>query len=149
MYKTGKLEVTSDVRAKPLGQKRKRGRPANLPLCLARSPPNKDTASSSEASAFSSEIPILVLSPSVPADISSPKPSQTPSIVSHLTPAPLVRSTRSKRRILDDNDAEPEKELPALRPAKRKQKFVEITQSKKPRTNDPVARITRSRKNCG
>ena len=43
MYKTGKLDVTADVRAQPLGQKRKRGRPAQLPLCLARSPPNKDT----------------------------------------------------------------------------------------------------------
>ena len=38
MYKTGKLEITSDVRSKPLGQKRKRGRPAKLPPCLARSP---------------------------------------------------------------------------------------------------------------
>ena len=28
MYKTGILEITSDVRSKPLGQKRKRGRPA-------------------------------------------------------------------------------------------------------------------------
>ena len=38
MYKTGKLEITSDVRSKPLGQKRKRGRPAKLPPCLTRSP---------------------------------------------------------------------------------------------------------------
>ena len=38
MYKCGLLEVTSDVRSKPLGQKRKRGRPAKLPHCLARSP---------------------------------------------------------------------------------------------------------------
>ena len=42
MYKTGKLDVSSDVRSKPLEKKRKRGRPAQLPLCLSRSPPNKD-----------------------------------------------------------------------------------------------------------
>ena len=44
MYRTGKLEVTSDVRSKPLEKKRKRGRPGKLPLCLTRSPPNRDTS---------------------------------------------------------------------------------------------------------
>ena len=39
MYKLGKLEVTSDVRSKPLGVKRKRGRPAKLRHCLAKTPP--------------------------------------------------------------------------------------------------------------
>ena len=34
----GILEVTSDVRSVPLGQKRKRGRPKNLPNCLVKSP---------------------------------------------------------------------------------------------------------------
>ena len=38
MYKTGVLEISSDVRSKPLGQKRKRGRPKKLPACLTRSP---------------------------------------------------------------------------------------------------------------
>ena len=61
MYKTGKLEVTADVRAKPLGQKRKRGRPAKIPLCLPRSLPNKDTL---PATALPAQVPILVLSPS-------------------------------------------------------------------------------------
>ena len=38
MYKTGDLEVTDDVRSKPLGQKRRRGRPKKLPHCLTNSP---------------------------------------------------------------------------------------------------------------
>ena len=35
----GNVEVTSEVRSVPLGQKRKRGRPKKLPNCLTRSPP--------------------------------------------------------------------------------------------------------------
>ena len=39
MFKLGLLEITGDVRSKPLGQKRKRGRPAELRHCLAKTPP--------------------------------------------------------------------------------------------------------------
>ena len=38
MYKCGTLEITSDVRSKPLGQKRRRGRPKKMPHCLTHSP---------------------------------------------------------------------------------------------------------------
>ena len=38
MFKMKILQIDSDVRSKPLGQKRKRGWPKKLPLCLARSP---------------------------------------------------------------------------------------------------------------
>ena len=38
MYKCDILEVDSEVRSKPIGQKRKRGRPKKLPACLAQSP---------------------------------------------------------------------------------------------------------------
>ena len=38
-YIKGNVEVTSEVRSVPLGQKRKRGRPKKLPNCLTRSPP--------------------------------------------------------------------------------------------------------------
>ena len=48
MYRTGKLEVTSDVRSKPLEKKRKRGRPGKIPLCLTRSPPNRDMSDTTE-----------------------------------------------------------------------------------------------------
>ena len=37
LYKTGIMEITSDVRSKPLGQKRKRGRPKKIPHCLQKS----------------------------------------------------------------------------------------------------------------
>ena len=38
-YMEGIMEVTSQERAVPLGQKRKRGRPKNLGNCLMKSPP--------------------------------------------------------------------------------------------------------------
>ena len=38
MYKCDISEVDSEVRSKPIGQKRKRGRPKKLPACLAQSP---------------------------------------------------------------------------------------------------------------
>ena len=38
-YIQGNIEVTSEVRSVPLGQKRKRGRPKKMPNCLTRSPP--------------------------------------------------------------------------------------------------------------
>ena len=41
MFKTGDLMVTEDVRSKHLGQKRRKGRPPNLPKnsCRVNSPP--------------------------------------------------------------------------------------------------------------
>ena len=39
-YRQGMLEVSSQVRCVPIGQKRKRGRPKKLPNCLERSPPS-------------------------------------------------------------------------------------------------------------
>ena len=143
MYKTGKLEVTADVRAIPLGQKRKRGRPAKLPLSLARSPPNKDTLPATTGDTSSpAEVPIFVLSPSLPLEESTASSSQSPSIVSHLTPAPLVRSTRVRRKVFVAED-----QIESLRPAKRKGNFVETRQPKRPRSNEPSSRVTRSKKN--
>ena len=63
MYKTGVLEITSDVRSKPLGQKRKRGRPAKLPFCLVRSPPNRDTARDTTAPVNVENVDPVELSP--------------------------------------------------------------------------------------
>ena len=37
LYKTEKLEISSDVRSKEIGKKRKRGRPKKLPACLSHS----------------------------------------------------------------------------------------------------------------
>ena len=39
MFKTGALEVTSEIRSVPLGETRKRGRPKKMPHCLSKSPP--------------------------------------------------------------------------------------------------------------
>ena len=38
MFKTGALEVSSEIRSVPLGAKRKRGRPKKMPNCLTKSP---------------------------------------------------------------------------------------------------------------
>jgi hypothetical protein len=37
-YKAGNIEITSDVRSVPLGAKRRKGRPKNIPNCLIKSP---------------------------------------------------------------------------------------------------------------
>ena len=39
MFRTGSLEVTSEIRSVPLGEKRKKGRPKKIQHCLSRSPP--------------------------------------------------------------------------------------------------------------
>ena len=44
-YVQGDLVPEADVRAVPLGAKRKRGRPKRNPMCLTRSPPKSDSAS--------------------------------------------------------------------------------------------------------
>ena len=45
MYKEGHLEQTSDVRSVPLGAKRRKGRPKQMPNCLAKSPIQQRTVS--------------------------------------------------------------------------------------------------------
>ena len=59
-YLQGKLEVTSEVRSVPLGQKRKRGRPKKFPNCLTRSPPvhplSQDEIQPAEESAPAAQI---------------------------------------------------------------------------------------------
>ena len=39
MFKTGSLDVTSEIRSVPLGEKRKKGRPKKIQHCLLMSPP--------------------------------------------------------------------------------------------------------------
>ena len=39
MFKTGSLEVTSEIRSVPLGEKKKKGRPKKIQHCLSKSPP--------------------------------------------------------------------------------------------------------------
>lgn len=145
MYKTGKLQVTSDVRSKPLEQKRKRGRPAKLPLCLARSPPNRDTVRD-DLIHVSEDVPQVELSPEVsvaPSAVYQPPStpvstssacipnagnkrrnrrnlvqdcSTTESSSTLLPVAPLKKSTRSKKISLND---------PPIAPAKRKGNYNE------------------------
>ena len=49
MFKTGVLDILADVRSKPLGQKRRRGRPKKLPACLAKSPEPQITGTTATA----------------------------------------------------------------------------------------------------
>ena len=48
LYKEEYLEATSDVRAVPLGQKRRKGRPKQLPHCLASSPKPQESSRDKE-----------------------------------------------------------------------------------------------------
>ena len=57
MFKTDILEIDSDVRSKPLGQKGKRGSPKKLPSCLALSP--EQPVSSVLTSVTSPDVSIL------------------------------------------------------------------------------------------
>ena len=65
MFKTDIIEIDSDVRSKPLGQKRKRGHQKKLPSCLALSPeqPVRSTAvTSPDVSLLRSTIWLVSLS---------------------------------------------------------------------------------------
>ena len=79
MFKTGVLEISSDVRSKPLGQKRRRGRPKKLPACLTRSPKPNVVADTPTAlyHAPSPNISLISLSPSPPV---SSAPTEVPSV---------------------------------------------------------------------
>ena len=145
MYKTGKLEITSDVRSKPLEQKRKRGRPAKLPLCLERSPPNRDTIARDNTEVVVSEDVVQVeLSPEPPTAVY--QPPSIPSTVhpfpstpvylppSILLPAPVGKKGRARRKILPATSEAPVRMStrnkkssndPPLAPAKRKGNFRE------------------------
>ena len=88
-YMNGKLEVTSQVRSVPIGQKRKRGRPKNPPSCLTRSPP-ANPAPTVSARASSPE--------QVSSDPDSPSPCLPEAVLSvspeSVSPVPLRRSKR-------------------------------------------------------
>ena len=75
MYKTKILTETEDVRSKPLGQKRKPGRPKKLPHCLTSSP-----------------APALP-SPAVPTEAAAPVPTEAvaPVPAEAATPVPVSR----------------------------------------------------------
>ena len=87
LYKVGILEITSDVRSKPLGQKRKRGRPKKLAQCLTRSPRTtvtsppeqvQDLSVESEATSIDTTPPLMEAEVPLPeADVETPEESET------------------------------------------------------------------------
>ena len=127
MFKTGVLEISSDVRSKPLGQKRKRGRPKKLPACLTRSPEPQvagdiPTASYHAPSPNVSLISSLSTSPPVstgPTEASSvPDPPQlhTSPILALVTQS---RVTQKRRRDIVEEHTESVDEMPLPPLAKR------------------------------
>ena len=80
-FREGKLEVTSQVRSVPLGQKRKRGRPKALGNCLLQSPPN-------------ARVPLSAMVPEVDAP-SLPTPTSLPAPA---PPAPQQKTTIKQKR---------------------------------------------------
>ena len=151
MYKTEILEVTSDVRSKPLEKKRKRGRPAQLPLCLVRSPPNRDSSSRDLDTEIVTDDTQLELSP-VPSAVYQPltpaPPSQT--VVQTILTSPALPTTpsipgrRIRSRILTTTSLT--SPVLAIRPAKRKGNFQESQTAKKNKKNtDPNFEMGTSR----
>ena len=88
-FREGKLEVTSQVRSVPLGQKRKRGRPKALGNCLLRSPPN---ARAPEVGPLSPSLPSTPGSPTLPAP---PSLSDCASLCTPVSPSTLPASSSS------------------------------------------------------
>ena len=95
LYKTGTLEISSDVRSKPLGQKRKRGRPKKIPHCLQKSPEPR-TVGSVVQSSYINPSPDVSLIISDKNQTSSPSPTRSMINVSPFippsSPPPVPRS---------------------------------------------------------
>ena len=78
MYKMGVIEIDDHVRSKPIGQKRRRGRPKRLPACLSHSPEPR-TASNIPTATYHP-------SPDVSLVLQSPVPSPDPVLTTPTTP---------------------------------------------------------------
>ena len=114
MYKT-LLEVSSEVRNKLLGQKRKRGQPKKLPACLTRSPqpqiPNSTYHSPSPNVSLN-----LTLSPT--SDSSTPPQSQATRRSPQSNPiVSIIRNQKRSRGLEEFSD---------LPPAKRKSRAQKV-----------------------
>ena len=161
LYKTGIMEITSDVRSKPLGQKRKRGRPKKIPHCLQKSPEPRTVGSVAQASYInpspdvsltfsdsnlttspprvSSVIPFIPqLSPShTSRSPTTPQVSRAPSpaVASPQPPASPPVTTRTRRRQQKD-DSNPVFKKPSTRSKRQREMDPDLP---------PAKRISRSR----
>ena len=108
MFKTNIIEIDSDVRSKPLGQKRKRGRPKKLPSCLARSP--EQPVRSVLTAATSPDVSLLSSTIMVGQSVSPPN---TTAILS-----PISVMSVQKKRVRDFESQVDLDSPPALPPAK-------------------------------
>ena len=92
-YMEGILEVTSQVRAVPLGQKRKRGRPKALGNCLLKSPPlTRAPLCDDSQSADTQPSPASLLT-----QASSPYPGRPPA---QPVFAPAMRKSKQMKKVL-------------------------------------------------
>ena len=161
LYKTGIMEITSDVRSKPLGQKRKRGRPKKIPHCLQKSPEPRTVGSVAQATYInpspdvsltfsdsnlttspprvSSVIPFIPqLSPShTSRSPTTPQVSRAPSpaVASPQPPASPPVTTRTRRRQQKD-DSNPVFKKPSTRSKRQREMDPDLP---------PAKRISRSR----
>ena len=129
-YREGILEVTSQERAVPLGQKRKRGRPKALGNCLMKSPPlTRAPACPPSPPSCPDSPPAIVLplaSPSLAADPCTPPPSVAASASTTASPTHVFASPL------------PQFSVPVYSPARRKSK-----QKRKPATKGTVVSTLR------
>ena len=98
MYKMGVIEIDDHVRSKPIGQKRRRGRPKRLPACLSHSPEPR-TASNIPTATYhpSPDVSLVLQSPvpspgAVPTTPTTPAPSPAPASASFSPAASPITS---------------------------------------------------------
>jgi hypothetical protein len=128
-YREGLLEVTSQERAVPLGQKGKRGRPKALGNCLLKSPP---------LTRASSCPPSPTSCPDSPPAISLTQASTTsPSLATDCSTPPLSSPTDAPA------SPSPEASAPAYSPARRKSRQKRIASPPKRTRRTVVSTIVR------
>ena len=117
LYKTELLEVTSDVRSKPLGVKRKRGRPKKLPQCLMRSPEPRTTGPIPTAVYRQPSTELSFVAPASPTPASPSPPPASPPAASPSPPAAASVSVSQSAVQCDLSFAAPDSPAPPTSPA--------------------------------
>ena len=112
-YMEGILEVTSQVRAVPLGQKRKRGRPKGLGNCMLKSPPLTRAPPSVDSLADSQPTP----PPGTP-----PTPDQPSTFCPDSPVDQPLQSTPESTPACTPSPDNPSAHMPVYAPAMRKSK---------------------------
>ena len=144
LYKTGTLEITSDVRSKPLGQKRRRGRPKKIPHCLQKSPEPRTVGSVAQAS-YINPSPDVSLIISDTNQTSSPHPRMI-DVIPFIPPdsPPVSRSQTPSPVMIASSPAVTSPQAPVVSPSP---PVIRTTRSRQHREHSEcVIKTTRSKR---